>query len=360
MDNTEENIKASIGSIYASLLNKRAQEKEQREELKRIEKEAKEAEKAEKKDEEKEKLTKKEKRKKELDNWKNIVTSITGDDLEYSDKKTKKKKYHKWIDDDLDNAIKSEKKKKVKKKNYSKEFAPELNMLKALVAEQNRFTSDLQKRFMNAAGPATKDAAYPNKTLVELSSAINAGRSNSLGILREIGSVKKSIADLTMKQKKMDLDVMGNSNIDSTDLGLMGSSIASSLLVNNPYMSDSPRTETPMQQPVQTQHTQADPVVATVQSDESQYSFPTTPFDPSTWNFDIGDKSVMYENIPHQIYVEKKADTGEMRFVATRNDTGEEIQINSLPTVDPSKLSVDEKKMQVTGKFDEVYDLKII
>ena len=77
-------------------------------------------------------------------------------------------------------------------------------MLKNIVAEQNRFNADLQRRYSNAAGPNTRDAMPLNKNLVELAAVINSGRSNSLSLLREIGSIKKSISDLYMKQAKLD------------------------------------------------------------------------------------------------------------------------------------------------------------
>ena len=182
-NNTTEEIRASVASIYSELLTKRKEEKEAKQEKKRQEEELREQEKeANKKSENEPKLTKKEKREAEFDNWKEIIIGLTGDDLEYSSTKKSKKKYRKWIDDETESSILIPKTKKVKKKNYSKEFAPELQMLKNIVADQNKFTADLQKRFNTMAGPATKDAMPPNKTMVDLASVINAGRSNSLGV----------------------------------------------------------------------------------------------------------------------------------------------------------------------------------
>lgn len=344
---TEENVRASISSIYADLLSKRRSEKEFKKEQKRMERELREQEKADKKNEETP-MTKKEKRQAELDNWKEVVIGLTGDDLEYSKPKKGKKKYRKWIDDDDINAVINAKQKKPKKKNYNKEFEPELNMLRSLVAEQNRFTADLQKRFQNAAGPATKDAQMPNKTLVELAAAIGTGRSNSLGMIREIGNLKKTIADLYMKQKKLDAESGGSGRFENSDIGLLGSSIASNIF----------NTETPIVPLTQPAQMTPPPVqnnipVANVVE--------TTVFDPSTWDGpDLGESYSKYESIPHTIYVEKNQSTGDMRFVALRNDNGEELIGCPVPTSDPRSLKINEEEMTVKGEFDEVYKLRYV
>ena len=100
--NTQEDVRSSINDLYSMMLAKRQhkketklEEKRQAAEQRRLDKEAAEMK------EDGTPLTKKEKRQLELDNWKEIVVGLTGDDLEYSDKKkAKKKKYRKWIDDD--------------------------------------------------------------------------------------------------------------------------------------------------------------------------------------------------------------------------------------------------------------------
>ena len=221
MSDTEKEVKNSISSIYASLLHKREEKRERKAEKKRLEKEE---HREEEETSEETPMSKKERRQAKLDAWKEVIIGLTGDDLDYVAPKKSRKKYKKWIDDEMENTITTEKPKKKKKRNYRKEFEPEINMLKNIVAEQNKFTVDLQKRYQHAAGPNTRDSMPLNKTLVELASVINASRSNSLGVLKEIGNLKKTIADLYMKQHKLDLDTKGE-GFDSQDLGLMGSSI---------------------------------------------------------------------------------------------------------------------------------------
>ena len=369
VDTTSNDVRSSVSSIYADLLERRQADREVRLAKKAQEREEREREKEGKKlKDDGTKLSKEERRQAELDSWKEIVVGLTGDDLEYSSPKKKKKKYRKWIDDDAEaNAMLSPKPKKHKKRNYNKEFEGELNMLKSLVADQNRFSADLLKRFQVAAGPATKDAMPLNKTLVELASAINASRSNSLGVLREIGNIKKTIADLYMKQAKADADA-GSTGFSSTDMGLMGSSIASSLFVdkpatyggntvaNTPYSSSTvPVSGTPV----------ADPGAPVIQQNTDQVSMMSAPqveeFDPSTWQGpDIGNSGVIYENIPHTVVVEWKKSEDIARFKAVRNDDGTELVGCPVPTCDPSKLVFNEKDLIVRGQFDETYKLEII
>lgn len=352
--NTESQIRASISSLYADLLSKRQSEKEMKKEQKRMEKELREQEKEEKKlNEDGSKMSKKERRQAELDNWKEVVIGLTGDDLEYiSDKKkNKKKKYKKWIDDDEINQVLTVKKKKIKKKNYNKEFEPELNMLRTLIAEQNRFTADLQKRFQNAMGPANKDAMPPSKTLVELANVISSGRTNSLGMLREIGNLKKAIADLYMKQKKLDMESGSSNSIDDKDLTLMGSSIASSIFGDNQLMS------TPVSTPSMPQPTPQS-VIPNVSQPTAVVSSGIEHFDPSSWEGpELDNNFTKYENIPQSIVVKRNTSTGEMRFAAIRDDNGEELVGANIPTTNPSSLRINEDDKTVKGEFDQLYKL---
>lgn len=372
VDTTSNDVRNSVSSIYADLLERRQADREARMLKKAQEHEERERAKEEKKlKDDGTKLSKEERRQAELDSWKEIVVGLTGDDLEYSSPKKKKKKYRKWIDDDAEaNAMLTPKPKKHKKRNYNKEFEGELNMLKALVADQNRFSADLLKRFQVAAGPATKDAMPLNKTLVELASAINASRSNSLGVLKEIGNIKKTIADLYMKQAKADADA-GSTGFNATDVGLMGSSIASQLFMdqpttyggntvaNTPYSSPTGA----VQPPVQVSADPGAPIIPQMSVDPSPVS--STPaaseFDPSTWvGPDLGNSGVQYENIPHTIVVEWKKAEDVARFKAIRNDDGTELVGCPVPTCDPSKLVFNEKDCIVKGQFDESYRLEIL
>lgn len=367
----ENEIRNSISSIYNQLLNKRQKEKEAK--LEAVSEQDEEV--VEYKEEDKViKMSKKERRQAEIDNWKSVISDLVGDDFVFEEKKEKKKKYKKWIDDEDDNKVIEVKQKKKKKRNYQKEFDPELNILRTLLSDQNKFNNDLQKRFYNAMGPANKDAMVPNKTMTELASAIINGRNNSLGILKEMGSVKKTVADLYMKQKKLMYDLNkdgGSSYNDSNDLMLMGSRLMSDMdKIMSPQASmNMSQTAMPSQQPV----SNPNPVVyqnntygyePVENATPSMPSFNNIPeFDPSTWNSgpSLPDQQVLFENIPKSVVVEKNSQTGDLRFKAIRNDNGEEIKgYPGLPTVDPRTLKINEKDNIVKGVFDETYKLQVV
>ena len=354
MSDNKTEVKNSISSIYSALLNKRKKEKEERKECKRQEKEARKLEKENNVEEDDAPLTKKEKRKKLLDSWKEVLVGLTGEDLEYEKPKGKRKKYRKWITDD-DTGILNEKPKKKKKRNYNKEFAPELSMLKNIVTDQNRFTADLLKRYQHAAGPNTKDGMPLNKTLVELASVINASRANSLSTLKEIGNIKKTISDLYMKQFKLDMDSGKLGNQDTDDLGLLGSSLASSVFSSpSTIIQDSvaepvipgtiPLRNTAVQNPPQ-------------QQEEQKMQFPT--FDPAGWNaenVDIG--ATKFESIPHKVVVEYNEAEQKARYKAVREDNGEELIGCPVPT--GQIKSMDLKTKMAKDDFDQIYPIEMI
>ena len=372
--NSPDEIRTSVSSLYSQLLEKRREENEIKEEKKRQKAKEKQILKESSKDdsENKEdvtKMTKKQKRQAEMDAWKEIIVGLTGDDLDYVEEKKSKKKYRKWIDDDAEvNAALTPKPKKIKKRNYHKEFEPELNMLKNIVADQNKFTIDLQKRFQNAAGPASKDANPLNKSLVDLAAAVNASRANSLGMLREIGNIKKTIADLYMKQKKLDSDLgSGSAGVNTGDIALMGSSIASSLFGDSPVQSSYSSAPTNVQNNSSNisspavEQTSSPVGVPVAVTDVSGPVFQSQSFDPSTWEGpDLGDSSAKYENIPHKIVVEYHPNENVARFKALREDNGEELVGCPVPSCDPAKLIFNEKEHTVKGQFDEIYPLEIV
>ena len=357
LNTTSEDVKKSVASIYSELLNKRRSEKENKIERRRLEKESKrqaieEESKTEDGQEEKP-LSKKERRQAELESWRETIIGLTGDDLDYVPSKKNKKKYKKWIDDETgENVVLATKPAKKKKKNFHKEFEPELNMLKAIVSDQNRFTTDLQKRYQNAAGPVTKDAMPLNKTQVELASVIIASRSNSLGILREIGNLKKTVADLYMKQYKIDNDGNGE-GFGTQDLGMMGSSLAQGMFGNAmATASVGSINEGPVGL--------ADkPVTPTTTQTSAQGDVVFKKFDPDSWDGGgLNSGNTKFEAIPHKVIVELHKDDDKARFKAVRTDTGEELVGAPVPTCTITAIDVNTKVAK--DSFDQVYQVEII
>lgn len=114
---------------------------------------------------------------------------------------------------------KKKKKKKKKEKDemtdYNKEFETEMGILQNLLAEQSRFTSSLQKRY-DTLESSKSSARGVGKFTTDLISSINQGRSTSLQIASNIVNLKKTIADLNMKERKE------RANADGGDFENMG------------------------------------------------------------------------------------------------------------------------------------------
>ena len=346
-----DDIKQSISQIYSDILKNRVDERNKVAEDKRLAKETKQAEEANEagdgssQEEDGRPLTKKEKQERALDSWKDVIGNLTGEDLDYITPKKSKKKYKKWIDEDSDgNAILVEKPKKKKKSNYNKEFENELNMLKSIVSDQNKFTDNLQKRFNTMVGPNTKDAMPLNKTSVELAAAVISSRSNALAVIKEIGNIKKTIADLYMKDKKLQQE-LGGSGFDQQDLTLVGSSIASAMMGSN-YQSSTP-TGTP--QP-------AAPTNSSINSGNMVFE----DFDPQKFAFDNVpvDPYVKYENVAKKTLIEFDQAENKHRYKTVDTNTGEEIKDYPNPTFQIK--SIDQKNKVAKDSFDSIYDVEII
>lgn len=358
----EAQVSSSISRIYERLLQKREVEKE----AKRAAKEARKAEEEEKEREAKEKAEKEGKeydpKEEKYQAWKSILSEITGEDLEYVTKKKKKHEYSykKWFDIDTEDVTKPKKK---KKKNYAKEFESELKMLRATVAEQNKFTDDLQRRFQNALGPASKDAPVPNKSMVDLAAAINSGRSNSLGMIREIAAIKKSIADLSMKQAKLNSELSNGGNTtneDSTDLTLMGSNVLSALMDGTVTPEDINNASNRVNQNESNNNYETTSISNPVQNMVNNNYVIQSNFDPNTWSGGpelVNDYS-KYENVPHEVVVEMNDVTGHRRFVALESNTGNELVGCNIPTSNPNELKYNENKDTITGILGETYKVK--
>lgn len=120
--------------------------------------------------------------------------------------KSSSKKKSKGVFKDLDEVLTGKKKKKKKNKkgeltDYNKEFETEINLLKNLLVEQNRFVDDLQGKY-DAMKKQKSTARGIGKFENDLVSNINTARKTSMDLVKEVISTKKTIADLTFKEKK--------------------------------------------------------------------------------------------------------------------------------------------------------------
>lgn len=125
----------------------------------------------------------------------------------------------KTIFDDVFNPDgKKKKKKKKKDKNeptdYEKKFEPEAALLRNLLIDQNKFVDSLQKEydFLKSSKSTSRGI---NKNITDLISNITNARNLSMQLIDKNTSLKKTIADLTMKERK---ELFSNSLNDSENL----------------------------------------------------------------------------------------------------------------------------------------------
>lgn len=122
-------------------------------------------------------------------------------------KTPKIKKNSKDLFRDLYSPEDGKKKKKKKKKkageltDYNKEFEPEMALFNTQLKDQKMFVDSLQARF-DAMEGGKSSARGIGKYTVDLANAITSARNLSNQILKERVNLKKTIADLSFKEKK--------------------------------------------------------------------------------------------------------------------------------------------------------------
>lgn len=120
--------------------------------------------------------------------------------------------------DDVFNPDEKKKKKKKKNKNeptdYEKKFEPEAALLRSLLIDQNKFVDSLQKEYDFLKSNKSTSRGI-NKNITDLISNITNARNLSMQLIDKNTSLKKTIADLTMKERK---ELFGNSLDDVENL----------------------------------------------------------------------------------------------------------------------------------------------
>ena len=245
----------------------------------------------------------------------------------------KNKKKSKIFDNELYDEITGEFKKKKKKKkgdshDYQKDFAPELAILRGLLKEQDAFTDSLQRQYDTIEKQKGSSRGI-SKFSTDLIANINQARSTSLSILKEINSTKKTIHDLTMKERK---DFGRKDEEGATDHAAESASFMRSLIKNR-------RDEIGV--PEQTSN---DIEISEVGSEESLLDDIT----PNPY--------VKFENKNITVYVKVDSNTGAYSFVAIDGD-GNECDDYPLPSM--SKLSVNPDTQTAIDPFGRKYPIML-
>lgn len=149
----------------------------------------------------------------ETNDWFNTLTNFKAEPI-------KKMKVKNSVFDEL---ISGKKKKKKKKKDgeltdYNMEFDKEINLLKNLLVDQNEFTSSLQKKYDMLNNSKSSQRGI-GKFTTDLITNINQARSLSMQLVEKTINTKKTIAELTMKEKEK----FSAKNGEAEDMGMYAS-----------------------------------------------------------------------------------------------------------------------------------------
>lgn len=151
--------------------------------------------------------------------------------------RTEKKRYKHL--DDLFGESSGGKKKKKKKKNkdgpidHSDDFEKEISLLQDILRDQTKLSDSLQETY-NTLNRQKSNARGVGKFTTDLISTLNTSRSLCKDTVKEIAGIKKTIAELNMKER----DKFGAMNgADSEDMGQFASSYLKKIMGANSDLS---------------------------------------------------------------------------------------------------------------------------
>lgn len=255
-------------------------------------------------------------------------------------------------DGDSDKAIIKEQKKNYKKLKkddniYKKEFAEELTILYNLLDETGKFGKSLERDLDAIKGSKARGVSKYTNDLAEL---ILTSKNNKLSILKEISSIKKTIADLKIKADAKDKNknnegtnnpeylaaayfknVMnqGRSNFVSSFGGGGGASYDryDETINRIEAMNESPMTNDDY-------------------DDYARIMMDRLSADGVNYRSEEGTKYIQYEPLGVQLYVKKCIDTGEWDFIALDKNRQE---VPDYPV--PTKRDVGRMKFSDDGNY---------
>lgn len=149
-------------------------------------------------------------KKKREDSFSDVMSDEYFEDLMVSSS-IKIKKRGKGTYDDFFGDKKKKKKKKKKKDeptDYKKEFEPEASLLRNLLIDQNKYVDSLQREYDYMASHKSSSRGI-NKNMTDLMNNITQARNLSMQLVDKHVSLKKTIADLSMKERKERAGVLG-------------------------------------------------------------------------------------------------------------------------------------------------------
>lgn len=284
------------------------------------------------------------KKKKKKDKLFSEIEDILADDKEFTEddmfdalefKKRRKK------DTDADGDIfDTDGKEGKKSKSLENKFKPEMMNLKKLLKD-NELTV---KQISGIIDPILKSKTRGAfKGLTDLFISLNSANSNRLATIREMSNIKKTIADLKLKEKRGE----GDDGFSSEQFGArMMAELFSKGREN--VIQDANKYESASIEDIESNNKSFDELVdERLAGEENEYRAKEA------------DMFVKYENKNPELYIKKFISTGEIEVVAIGSD-GEEIEDYPVPsTYDLGKLTYNQLgeggSMMATDKTGRTY-----
>ena len=217
------------------------------------------------------------------------------------------------IDDDIIGEQKKGYKKLKKQENYKKEFAEELTLLYNLLDETSKFGKELEKKYKALDGQKVRGVSkYTN----DLGQLVLTAKANKLSILKEISGVKKTIADLQLKDAKNNT----NDNKGTSSPEYLANAYFKNILSHGrtdfiKRMADDDSQDAFIDQ-LETRLSMGYEGLTEPDISDYEERLEQRLRDEPGFRSEAGDKYIKYENLGVQIRVKKCIDTGEWEFYA--------------------------------------------
>lgn len=228
----------------------------------------------------------------------------------------------------VDEQRKGYKKRKNDKNPYKKEFAEEMTLLYDVYSNVSELAKDLEKSVKSATSSRVRGTS---KNFNETVSNLISARTTQLNILREMSSVKKTIADLKLKE-----DAKKNNNDEHKNINLLASNYLQQVLNagRNNFIQQVRGTTKPgfLVDSYMSEDDGGDNnslmdyagVIPGYTDDEeedmNEYLMERLESEENPFRSDDGDKLIQYEKRGVRVCIKKDISTGEWEFIALDRD----------------------------------------
>ena len=252
--------------------------------------------------------------------------------------RTEKKRF-KHVDELFSGGSGKKKKKKKKKedgpKDHTEDFEKEITLLQDILRDQTKLSNSLQEKF-DALNRQKSSARGVGKFTTDLISTLNTSRSLCKDIVKEIANIKKSTADLNMKEREK----FGKlAEMSDEDVGNFAASYLKKIMGVNPDLGGN----------------FGESIIDDVDDDSffTEMDINMRSSEDFTERSDDAKKYIKYENQKVEVKVIYDEETDTKVFIA-ENENGDILDDYPLPST-ASSLSINRSTGIATDKFGQKF-----